>query len=374
MDERGTFEERLTAALRAYVQGDAPAIDAAALAHAIAGGAPRGRSSGSRIRDAWRLDANWSLRIILIALVVLTLAGAVLVGVRLISPEPDRVDPDRGRFAPTGSLATGRERATATTLSDGRVLVVGGYDAELWDPDTGAFHPAGDLGHPRWQHTATLLPNGTVLVAGGIGTTTGMGSPLVYEAEVWDPADLTFTPAGASAGGHVGSQARLLADGRVLITGGTLVTASMDAAPEVWDPAARSFTDALGLPGVDEPAGVAIGDGTILRFEGGSASIWDPSSRAFRSAGAPVASRDGGATTTLLADGRVLVVGGRDPGTGQPMAEAEIWDPDTAAFSLAATPVDARAEHVAALLTDGRVLVAGGSGASARSAEVFETR
>jgi hypothetical protein len=39
-------------------------------------------------------------------------------------------DPKTGQFSPTGSMATAREWATATLLSDGGVLIVGGWTAQ----------------------------------------------------------------------------------------------------------------------------------------------------------------------------------------------------------------------------------------------------
>ena len=39
--------------------------------------------------------------------------------------------------------------------------------AELWDPRDGKFHPAGHLGTRRYDHSATRLPSGKVLITGG---------------------------------------------------------------------------------------------------------------------------------------------------------------------------------------------------------------
>src|SRR5438876_10031421 len=65
-----------------------------------------------------------------------------------------------------------------------------------------------------------------------------------------------------------------------------------------------------------------------------------------------------GHTATLLADGRVLIVGGEN--ASGPVSEAEIFDPALATFSVAAHPLVSRTDHAATLLTDGRVLVTGG--------------
>ncbi len=71
----------------------------------------------------------------------------------------------------TGSLASPRQQHTATALSDGRVLVAGGWgggaSAELYDPATGLWAPTGSMNASRMDHTATLLADGRVLVAAG---------------------------------------------------------------------------------------------------------------------------------------------------------------------------------------------------------------
>jgi hypothetical protein len=96
-------------------------------------------------------------------------------------------------FTATGSLATARKLHTATLLSDGRVLIAGGgtYDgdrwnmlaaAELYDPTTGKFSPTGSLATARDLHTATLLSDGRVLIAGGYD-----GSGPFASAELYQP-------------------------------------------------------------------------------------------------------------------------------------------------------------------------------------------
>src|SRR5580765_8159726 len=77
-------------------------------------------------------------------------------------------------FVTNGPLATARFYHTATLLSDGKVLVAGGQSAtfftnsaELYDPANGTWTATGAMSTNRAQHTATLLLNGKVLVAGG---------------------------------------------------------------------------------------------------------------------------------------------------------------------------------------------------------------
>src|SRR5439155_1479660 len=65
-------------------------------------------------------------------------------------------------------------------------------------------------------------------------------------------------------------------------------------------------------------------------------------------------------TATLLANGTVLIAGGRDA-AGQPLASAEIYDPATGGYTLLASPLPAPVwGHTATRLSDGTVLIAGG--------------
>jgi Kelch motif len=101
--------------------------------------------------------------------------ACAMVGVLLLAPPALAA----GTWTATGSLTTTRIDHTATLLSNGKVLVAGGFvgtlpnpvlaSAELYDPATGAWSATGSMVHARHLHTATLLHDGRVLVAGGAG-------------------------------------------------------------------------------------------------------------------------------------------------------------------------------------------------------------
>ena len=137
-----------------------------------------------------------------------------------------------GSFSTTGSLATYRDRHTATYLPNGKVLVVGGLSgpflgwvalssAELYDPAAATWTNTGSLAITREQHTATLLPNGKVLVTGGVYGIFNTGQ-LYYppDSELYDPATGSWTYSGAMNVPRYNHTATLLPSGKVLVTGG----------------------------------------------------------------------------------------------------------------------------------------------------------
>jgi hypothetical protein len=129
----------------------------------------------------------------------------------------------------TGPLGVGRQIHTATLLTDGGVLVAGGYasgdgpiaSATRYDPRTRVFSQTGSMLNARGSHTATLLPDGDVLVAGGGSASwTGGAGSFFAAAELYDPKTGSFKPTGSMSTARESHTATRLADGRVLVAGG----------------------------------------------------------------------------------------------------------------------------------------------------------
>jgi hypothetical protein len=246
-------------------------------------------------------------------------------------------DPATGTFSPTGSMVIAVQGATATSLSDGRVLIAGGSgdstgllaSAELYDPKTGTFSPTGSMTVGRAGTTATLLSDGHVLVAGG--------GNAGASAELYDPATGTFSQTGSMTTARAGASATVLSNGRVLVAGGGGDANAGEplASAELYNPASGTFSSTGSM--VSAHSGqfaTRMPDGRIL-IAGGetnrvtdllmwasstSAELYDPTTGKFRQTGSTAAAHDGG-TATLLADGRVLVVG------GYRLASAELFRP-----------------------------------------------
>jgi len=315
-----------------------------------------------------------------------------------------------GAFTTIAPMTIARNGHTATLLLDGTVLVVGGQgpdgaalaSAEIYDPTTKTFRATGSLHHPRTMHTATLLLDGTVLIAGG-GKTDPSPAPEAPEImglsccspvtslELYHPATGTFSEAGDMLVSRFpGMTATLLADGRVLFVGGHAVLANGDigdalASAEIYDPATgtSSATGSM-ADGRYGHSATRLQDGQVL-IAGGqvgssgansmSAELYDPGTRTFRRTGQMLGYSDAFHTATLLANGRVLIVGWGDNNN---VAHPELYESagsggEVSGFFVATGTTGARPTSSAALLADGRVLVVGGQrAANLATAVIFD--
>jgi hypothetical protein len=100
-------------------------------------------------------------------------------------------NPTGDSFASPIQLLDGRVFNSTTVLRDGSVLLLGGMDSygnavatvERYWPDKGVSEPIGTMAPPRYDQTATLLADGTVLIVGGRQTSDW----VLSEADVFYP-------------------------------------------------------------------------------------------------------------------------------------------------------------------------------------------
>ncbi len=256
-------------------------------------------------------------------------------------------------------MSTPRAQHTATALGvnkfddETRVFIAGGGDGnfifpapvastELYHPLTRAFTAGPDLSVPRMSHRSVLLADGRVLVTGG-ATTNGVG---LSSCEIYDPATNTMVPTGAMSTPRLGHALTLLPNATVLATGGF----------SDWQNPSTQFVAALN---------------TAQR----TAEVYDPVTATWTAVSSDMADDRAGHTHTLLPSGQVLIVSGINGGIADTFggqfpsytATSESYDPSTGQFTSAGDLVvgpfplpGGRGFHQASLLANGTVLVTGG--------------
>jgi hypothetical protein len=287
----------------------------------------------------------------------------------------------------------------------------------VFNPVTDAWTRTGDMHYGRWYPSLVTLPSGKVFVASGV---TKLLKPLypnrpmdsgtnVKQTETFDPATGTWTqnPATASKSLPLFPRLHLLPDGKVYY----------DAGGQTFNPDGQSYDEALwNLASLYNPRtqtwrslGVPKVDGLPLGFRGSAFSIMLPlrpnpdggyTRAQFLSAGGVYGVSPGSylatnsstlntidtangdkltsvatgnltkrrwySTGVVLPTGQVFAVNGASadevvlPGSAHPVTQAEIYDPTTRKWAVAATEAHGRTYHnTAILLPDGRVLVGG---------------
>jgi len=324
---------------------------------------------------------------------------------------PAVLDP---RWTSTASMAVERQEHTATLLSNGKVLVAGGRSgtattalssAELYDRISGTWSTAGNIQSPTGTNTPTRLhtavqlgtttsstTTGRVLVAGGINGSTTVTTTSLYDVGMNTWAGGTSMPAGRSE--HT---ATVLANNNVVVIGGvssgtvrntaaiynpssgsgtwTSVAATMSSARRghtatlLVVPGNTTLNNKILVVGGNNGASPAVSVNTWQVFDGVSA--WTAAAALPVPSGQTIATREGH-TATALANGNVLITGGKSVSSTATtyLQTAQLFNAATGAgnwSTAAGTMVSKRVGHTATLLPTGvvtggkSVLLVGGS-------------
>jgi hypothetical protein len=226
--------------------------------------------------------------------------------------------------------------------------------AELYDPITGLFTRTGSMKTARQDSTATALADGRVLLTGGLVVSPEDATVVTYlsSAELYEPVTGRFAPTGSMKTARSLHAAVLLRDGRVLIAGGVGTEFVDLSSAELYDPVTGTFAPTGSMKTVrNVPAAALMNDGRVLVAGESSAEIYDLTTGKFTPSG-PSSGWPG--YVTLLRDGRLLAA---DRLNG-PGPNVEIYDPRTGAFTVAGAMPDTSVKMVVRL-SDGRVLFPG---------------
>ena len=283
-------------------------------------------------------------------------------------------------------VAGGLDHATPITTA----LV---YDLYFYDFQTIAALPT-----PR--AAAAVLPTSSgkfVLYGGLVNTASGLAPTDLVE--VYDATADTFASGQGGAGARAAASVTLFPDSTAnwLIAGGTGPGGVALATAAVFSEATVALTATMQMttPRVGHTAtSVQTPRGPRIFIYGGTAAsgfdaeLFEPVARTFAPFAAPAAlGHRSGHTASLLSDGRVLIVGGRDE-NGALRGDILLFDPQApcdasacAAFTAVQDATNApavltgpRYGHATFVLASGSVLVAAGRGpadAALKTAELF---
>lgn len=304
-------------------------------------------------------------------------------------------DPDRQTLSAGPKLTTPRALHHAITLASGKVLLIGGANAqgaalrtcELYDPATNRFTAAGSMVTGRAGHTATLLNDGRVLVCGGSTNLTDATAAIFgtqRSCEIYNPSTNTWSGAARMSRVRLGHAATLLPNGRVLVCGGATVNfilPGVTSTAEIYNPSNNSWS---GTGSMSYSAGahsiVSLADGRVLVAGGAAlqsltnitstnrASIYSPSSGSWTNV-ANLANSRALPGLVQVPDGRVLAIGGAQGSLTSPssVAQCEWLNISNLTWSAAPTMTTGRAGAIPLLRPEGMLFVIGGAGGPTNS-------
>lgn len=289
-----------------------------------------------------------------------------------------------GKVTYLGALNNTASRTLTVTVSDGSLSSSTTSTIYLAPADdvpavavtlnNTSWTPTAAMSVARVYHTATRLADGRVLVAGGTSGT------ALATAQIYDPTLGTWSATGSMVSVRQLHKAVRLANGKVLIAGG-YDAGGVSQTSELYDPATGTWAASgiLSTPRVDYSM-TLLADGRVLiaggrnsSFRVASAEIYNPATNTWTVTGS-IATTRWAHTAALLPDGRVLIAAGDVSDTGVTQTtSAEIYNPATGTWSATSPLTTARLEHAMETLADGRLIVAGGFSGSATltSTEIY---
>lgn len=306
-------------------------------------------------------DRKWHDALLLSSGRVMVLGGYHQVGINLTDlATMELFDPSTGSWSNGPSASSPRVNPTLTILDDDRVLVVSETLSgpqpwtEIYDEQTNSWSTPAQSPYELYYHQAARLADGRVLVAGG--------SRVGTKAEVYDPSANTWTAVASLNKVHANQALILLPSHDVAIVGGATL--------EVYSTGTDAWTF-LATPIYKNTAEgtTVLANGNIVTTGGtlvGSAIAWGLGTQLYDVAAdvwillASTSLRRDDVPVTLLKDESLLVAGGYNSINGTVFASSEVYSFPADAWTAGPSLIKARNAHTQTRLLDGRVVVAGG--------------
>jgi Kelch motif protein len=249
-----------------------------------------------------------------------------------------------GAWSQQAAPPVSTETSLAVATTNGRVVVLGGYQLQtgeplgqtlVFDPSSGRWTPAAPNPEPRILDVAVPLADGTILVTAGQGGKDAHHE-LLRSTWIFDLLRDHWRRVGDLHLARISPSAVRLTDGRVLLVGGSIVR--------------------------EQPLQLANGGQELFQAAPG-AELYDPSSETWSTAGDLPLARSALALVALP-DGGALAAGGclfpQSQAGVSAVASAELFEPGPARWAATRPLPEARCGPSAIGLSDGRVLVVGG--------------
>ncbi|MES1210173.1 MAG: Ig-like domain-containing protein, partial [Pseudomonadota bacterium] len=222
-------------------------------------------------------------------------------------------------LAPSNLFCAGLEQ-----MGDGRIFVAGGHIAghtgtttlNIFDPATEAWSVMPEMAFPRWYPTATTLPDGRFIVLSG---ETNCNDCDVTTPEIYDPTAKSWTQlTNSQFAFSYYPHAFVLPDGRLLVSStieSSTVSQVLDLATGTWTPiggpAVEGSSAVMYLPGKVLKTGVGFDPDDPVMPSLASAYVLDatqpsPTWKAVAPMNSPLSYHN----LTMLPDGTVLLTGG----------------------------------------------------------------
>jgi len=254
--------------------------------------------------------------------------------------------------------ADGRRRQVELRLEDS--AIVAALD------DTGLRYPiavdpvwtsGGSMSKVRYAHVSTTLADGRVLVAGGTDGTFSHST-----AEIYNPSTGTWSATGSMSVVRSSAQAVRLLSGKVLVAGGFGASTA-----ELYDPSTGTWATAGSFAGLAQHA-IALNPVSGFVYVAGVAggghnfSAYNPTTNTWATKADTIFGRESAGLTVFASGTKVLVAGGAGSGVS-----AEVYDIATDKWTLTGSLAATHDNAITLTLPTTKILLLGGG-----SSEVYD--